>query len=112
VVDGLSKILQHEVERGTLQELKICRRALGISHVLFANDTLLFLEVKEEQALIIKEALRLYERSMEQLINPLKCSIMFGANCIQEDQGKIKEILCVANTTTEEKYPGLPTPDG
>jgi hypothetical protein len=82
VVDGLSKILQKEVEMKSLQELKICRRAPVVSHLVFADDTLLFLEIKEEHALIIKEALQQYERSTGQLINPSKCSIMFGANCL------------------------------
>jgi hypothetical protein len=45
------------------------------------DDTLLFLEAKEDQALLIREALRLYERCIGQLINPLKCSVMFGAHC-------------------------------
>jgi hypothetical protein len=43
VADGLSKILQYEVERGALHELKICRNAPSISHLLFTDDTLLFL---------------------------------------------------------------------
>jgi hypothetical protein len=37
---------------------------------------------------------------------------MFGANCLQEDEYKVKEILGIANVTTEDKYLGLPTLDG
>jgi hypothetical protein len=48
-----------------LQELHICRRAPGISHLLFMDDTLLFLEAKEDQTLLIREALRLYERCID-----------------------------------------------
>jgi hypothetical protein len=100
------------VERKSLHELKICRRAPGTSHLLFVDDTLLFPKIKEEQALIIKEALQQYERSTGHLINPSKCSLMFDANCLQEDENKVKEILGIANVTTEDKYLGLPTPDG
>jgi hypothetical protein len=76
------------------------------------DNTLLFLEIKEDQAQIIKEALQLYEACTGQLINPSKCSIMLGSQCAQEDGDRTKEILGVVNTTTEEKYLGFPTPDG
>jgi hypothetical protein len=48
VVDGLSRILQNEVEQAALQELHICRRVSSISHLLFADDTFLFVEAKED----------------------------------------------------------------
>jgi hypothetical protein len=48
VADGLSRIMQSEVQKGALHELKVCRRALGISHLLLADDTLLFFEANEE----------------------------------------------------------------
>jgi hypothetical protein len=41
VADGLSRILQDEVSRGALHELHVCRHAPGISHLLFADDTLI-----------------------------------------------------------------------
>jgi hypothetical protein len=37
---------------------------------------------------------------------------MLGSQCAQEDGDRTKEIMGVVNTTTEEKYLGLPTPDG
>lgn len=96
VADGLSKILQDAVLRRSLHKLMICHRAPGTSHMLFADDMLLFLEIKEDQAQIIKESLQLYEACTGQLTNPQKWSIMFGSQCTQEDETKTKEILGVA----------------
>jgi hypothetical protein len=45
--------MQHEVQQGTLHEFKICRNGPGISHLLFADNTLVFLEVKENQVNVI-----------------------------------------------------------
>jgi hypothetical protein len=80
--------------------------------LLFADDTLLFLEATEDQAILVNDLLHLYEKSTGQLINPQKCSILFGANCSMDAQDRMKGVLKVSNITVEEKYLGLPTPDG
>jgi hypothetical protein len=46
------------------------------------------------------------------LINPGKCSMMFGADCTSTNQERVKEILNVDNSAMEDKYLGLPTPEG
>jgi hypothetical protein len=59
---------------------------------------------------------RRYYRSLtevaSQLVNPLKCSMLFGSNCSNTVKQKVLDILHVPNTTVEEKYNGLPTPNG
>jgi hypothetical protein len=112
VADGLSQILQHEVQSGVLHELRICRQAPRISHLLFADDTMLFLEAIEQHALIVDKVLRMYERCTGQLINPSKCSIMFGSDCSESGQEVVKNVLKVENIVVDEKYLGLPTPEG
>jgi hypothetical protein len=60
VADGLSKLMRKEIHNGNLHELHICCRASGISHLLFADDTLMFLEANAGQAEIIKNIIRRY----------------------------------------------------
>ena len=55
VVDGLSTILNKADEHGVIQPLKVCRRAPGITHLLFADDSLLFFKADNNQAREIKE---------------------------------------------------------
>jgi hypothetical protein len=81
VADGLSKLMQKEVQNGNLHELHICRRAPGISHLLSVDDTLIFMEATENQAEIIKSIIRVYEGGTGQLVNLSKCSMLFGALC-------------------------------
>jgi hypothetical protein len=83
----------------------------GYFALTFSDDTLMFMEIKEQQAMVIHRVLRQYELGTGQLINPAKCSIMFGKNC-EGDKEKIKEILGVAHVVEDEKYLGLPTPHG
>ena len=42
VADGLSTLIYSKVSTGTLKELQVCRNAPGVSHLLFADDTLFF----------------------------------------------------------------------
>jgi hypothetical protein len=91
-------------------ELKICRRAPGISHLLFADDTLLFFKANTEQALVVKEILDTYARCTGQLLNPAKCSILFSKKGDGNMQSQVKQILGVELSSFEPKYLGLPTP--
>jgi hypothetical protein len=37
---------------------------------------------------------------------------LFGAGCFQADQERVKQILKIENTATEDRYLGLATPEG
>ena len=78
VADGLSALLKDAEEKGEYTPLKVCQRAPGVSHLLFADDTLLFFNAKEEQAKKVYEVLTVYERATGQCINPAKCSILLA----------------------------------
>jgi hypothetical protein len=73
---------------------------------------MLFLEVSEQQARIVDKVMCMYEWCKGQLINPAKCSIMFGVYCSNADQEAIKSVLRVNNVLVGEKYLWLPTPEG
>jgi hypothetical protein len=110
--DCLSKLLQQEVDRGALEELHVSRRGLDIFHLLFADDTLLFMKASEERAIIVTKTMQCYECCTRQLINPSKCSILFGAATDQEARDTVMSTLQVSNIATEDKYLGLPMPHG
>jgi hypothetical protein len=112
VADGMLRLMQREVNQGNLDQLHVCQRAPGISHLLFADDTPMFLKIKEQQAMVINRVLRQYERGISQLVNPVKCSIMFGKNCEDANKERTKEILNVSHVAEDEKYLGLPTLQG
>jgi hypothetical protein len=112
VADGLSCLIRRKIEEGALNDLVICRRAPGISHLLFADDSLMFFEGSVEQAMVVKDVLDNYERCTGQLVSLGKCSILFGEKCSAEAQASIKGILKYETTCFEEKYLGLPIPEG
>lgn len=110
--DGLSLLLEERVQRGELSPVRVCRQAPGISHLLFADDTLLFFSAEERQAEVVKEVLESYALSTGQLINPTKCSIMFGSATQASTCNAIKRILQITHDSFDDKYLGFPTPEG
>jgi hypothetical protein len=112
VAEGLSVLIDHEIRESRMKELKICRRAPGLSHLLFADDSLLFFEAKKEQAEIVKKILGKYERGTGQLLSPSKCSILLGNKVKEEDGQQTLLILNIEKAEFEEKYLGLPVPEG
>jgi hypothetical protein len=112
VADGLSALLQREVQTGAITPIKICRRAPGISHLLFADNSLLFFKAQAHEAVRVRMVLQEYATSTGQLINPSKCSIFFGDSCAQEIREQVKSVLSVEQEAFDSKYLGLPTPHG
>lgn len=53
-----------------------------------------------------------YESATGQLLNANKCSILFGSACPTNVQDEVRAILGVVNVNFEERYLGLPTPNG
>jgi hypothetical protein len=57
VADGLSKLIDHRVQSGRLQELKICRRAPGISTFCLPMTLYYFFKVNPTQADEVKNVM-------------------------------------------------------
>jgi hypothetical protein len=112
VADGLSALLHNEVQNNMITPKKICRNAPGISHLLFADDSLLFFKATPEEAGRVKQVIEEYASSMGQLINSAKCSIFFGDSCPNATREAVKEVLHVQHEAFDAKYLGLPTPHG
>ena len=79
---------------------------------MFAGDTLLFFEASKPQAERVKVALDLYGSATGQSPNYNKCSMLFGQAFPATVQEQVRDALGVTSLVFEEKYLGLPTPDG
>ena len=80
--EGFSALL-HQAERdGSLQGIKVCPNAPSVSHLLFADDSLILFRAKEEDAQQLQHILNLYEECSGQMINKDKSAIMFSPNTL------------------------------
>jgi hypothetical protein len=92
-------------------QLKYVCRAPGVSRLLFADDTLLLFKATHDKAVFFKQTLDAYASPTSQLINPCKCSLLFGDSCPTNVHGELRSVLGVTALTFNEKYLGLPAPD-
>jgi hypothetical protein len=72
----------------------------------------LFFEATTDQAMVVKSILDRYEECTGQLVYLGKCSIMYGDQCDTDTQAEIKKIFKYETECFEEKYLGLPVPEG
>jgi hypothetical protein len=96
VADALSGLVNKAMVEHGLEPVKICRRAPPISHLLFADDSLMFFRASAQHATVVKGLLNTHASSTGQLINP----------------SKVKDILQVSQEVFDPKYLGLPVLDG
>nr|XP_027109435.1 uncharacterized protein LOC113729327 [Coffea arabica] len=101
--------LQQEFSRcGKLKGITINAQAPSISHLLFANDTLLFGRASLEEAANFQQVIQLYEKASGQCVNFDKSTITFSTNATQDIRTVISQLLHMPIVELHEKYLGLP----
>ncbi|XP_019170961.1 PREDICTED: uncharacterized protein LOC109166463 [Ipomoea nil] len=76
--EGLSLLLQDSQTKGLLHGCRVARGAPPISHLFFADDSLLFFKANLQEALEVKKCLGVYEAFSGQAVNFQKSSITFS----------------------------------
>jgi hypothetical protein len=106
---GLNGLINSKIQSSELNGIKVASSALTVSHLLFADDSLLFFRAYVADASIIKETLDTYCGASGQRVNMNKSSIFFAKGVDQQSRDEIKLILNVHNESLNEKHLGLPT---
>ena len=77
----LNGLIQHAVDVGEVKGVSLCRNGPKISHLFFADDSLLFCRAQIEDINTIQEILRKYEKASGQKINSEKTNLFFQQGC-------------------------------
>jgi hypothetical protein len=110
--EGLTGLLKSRNQSSVLKGIKVAPLTPMVSHLLFADDSLLFFRANRENALVIKEVLNTYCRASGQQINMDKSFIHFAKGVRQNIRDDIKSLLEVHNEALSEKYLGMPSDVG
>nr|XP_023894814.1 uncharacterized protein LOC112006735 [Quercus suber] len=76
-----SLLAKAELE-GRIHGVAICRKAPMISHLLFADDSLLFYKASQKEVQVINELLQTYADASGQIINMKKSLVFFSNNTL------------------------------
>ncbi|XP_075670405.1 uncharacterized protein LOC142640206 [Castanea sativa] len=105
---GLNGLIQHAVDGGQIEGFSLCRSGPKISHLFFADDSLLFCRARVEDVVAIQAILSRYEKASGQMINATKTTLFFSKNVSDFTKETLKNLLGVAEIKEYEKYLGLP----
>ncbi|KAL0404192.1 UNVERIFIED_CONTAM: putative mitochondrial protein [Sesamum radiatum] len=85
-IEALSALFRIEAERGTVPGIAVCRGAPPISHLLFADDTMVFCPANPSTVQYVRHILDVYKLASGQEINLHKSSATFSRNTPVEAQ--------------------------
>jgi hypothetical protein len=100
------KLAEHQ---RILQGVSLCRYGPKITHLFFADDSLLFCRATPQDVEKIQDLLGAYERASGQQVNSDKTTIFFSKGTPQASQAAIQTSLQVPIIKQYEKYLGLPS---
>lgn len=107
VAEGLNILLERAKRKGLIKGALVGHQGLKISHLQFANDTIIFCEATWDEIIIIKRILRCFE-----VVSSLKINFHKSMVCgIGVEEGLTKEFAKKINCLSQKSpltYLGLP----
>ncbi|KAL0402305.1 UNVERIFIED_CONTAM: hypothetical protein Slati_4260400 [Sesamum latifolium] len=91
-------MIQHDETNSALRGVAVSRNGPRVSHLLFADDTLLFVQDTKEALLCVKNVLQLFEVAFGLAVNWHKSTAVFSKNVDKaagEELGRILGVMVV-----------------
>ena len=101
-------MLQRNEGGEVLKGVQVCKRAPRVSHLLFADDCIVFCKAWMEKGFKVTKILEDYERESGQKLNKDKTSLFFSKNATEEVKEAMKEMFGAQIIHQHERYLGLP----
>lgn len=92
--------------------IKINKYCPPITHLFFADDSLIFFKANKEEGASIKKVLQTYELASRQKVNYDKSVCMLSRNINESTERGIIEALEVKQSNSIGQYLGLPAQTG
>ena len=108
-MEGLHGLLKSAAHFGDIHGVSISRTGPKLSHLFFADDSLLFCRATVPECQRVMDILHTYEAASGQKINREKTTLFFSKSTSRRDQEAIKHFLQVPTLRSYETYLGLPS---
>ncbi|KAL0427711.1 UNVERIFIED_CONTAM: hypothetical protein Slati_2945900 [Sesamum latifolium] len=112
IQEAFSCLIQDAEDRGLIKGIAVARQAPQVSHLLFADDTLVFCEATEAQVNELRRILRVYALASGQEINLQKSSIVVSGRMPGVVKRFLGAMMGVRLVPQHDKYLGLPAMGG
>ena len=107
--EGLHFLLHRAVEARQIQGVSICKKGPRLTHLFFADDSLIFCKASLVECQKIQDLLGYYERASNQKLNRNKIGLFFSKSTPSNILDQIKSLLGVQEIKQFERYLGLPS---
>ncbi|KAL0006953.1 hypothetical protein SO802_008455 [Lithocarpus litseifolius] len=106
---GLNGMIKKAEMNGDIHGFSLCTRGPKLTHLLFADDCLLFCRATINECGRVLDILKDYEEASRQKINKTKTALFFSKATDTAIKNNIKEAWGVPKIMQYEKYLGLPS---
>lgn len=107
--EGLSALIKKAVSDGNMEGVFVYRRGLRLSHLFFADNSIIFCKATIAECDTLQRILGVYDQASGQQLNRTKPSLFFSSNTNKEVQEVIKSKFGTQVIKQHEKYLGLPS---
>ncbi|XP_059437076.1 uncharacterized protein LOC132170205 [Corylus avellana] len=106
--EALSAMISHANEEGSLTGVPTSKKGPALSHLFFADDSLLFCRSTLAQWNSLTSILQAYEGASGQKMNSNKTALFFSRNSSDVDKEQIRRLAGIPINQRYDTYLGLP----
>ena len=97
-MERLSQLIEHSCQGGLWKAIPITRGGTRLSHLMFADDVVLFAEATKTQALVINSCLRQFCEASGQKVSAQKSNVYFSSNTNEAIRVEVCNTLGIEQT--------------
>lgn len=107
-VEGLVSLLKEATRINKIRGFAAAKNGPRISHIFFADDSLICCRAKKGDCLELLRNLTVYKHASGQEVNNDKSRLMFSRNTSEADKIMMRHVLGICRSMENDCYLGLP----
>lgn len=107
--EGLVNLLSMSNRDHQLSDIRICRGAPSINHLIFVDNSVVFYKEEVEETKKLHQLFQSYEKDLGQYINAEKTAMVFSSNTPTRIWNELMAMWSNGMLQQYEKYLGFPT---